>query len=100
MWVLRRPMPVSSVVRSTAISPVDREGWAGSTASCPERLRVFASKLPPTVSGHNTTTSPEVTRQPGACARAAPDGCIARASARPAASAATRCPMKESRIRA
>jgi hypothetical protein len=52
------PMPVSSVCSSTFNVPLTAPDWSAAGAISPLSVFVFASKLPPTVSGHNTVTSP------------------------------------------
>jgi hypothetical protein len=51
-------MPVSSVCSSTRSAPRSAPCSPAAVATSPLRLLVFASKLPPTVSGQVTVTSP------------------------------------------
>src|SRR5438874_65945 len=61
MWRSRTAMPVSSVCRSTRSAPLTLPGSAALAVTSPLTLLVRASKLPPTVSGHTTTTSAPLT---------------------------------------
>src|SRR5438067_8642731 len=61
MWRSRTAMPVSSVCRSMRSAPLTLPGSAALAVTSPLTLLVRASKLPPTVSGHTTTTSAPLT---------------------------------------
>src|SRR6188474_2218048 len=71
MCWLRSEIPVSSVFSSTESSPASAV-VAGSTESLPASAVVLASKLPPTVSGHVTRTSPVVVVHERLCATPIP----------------------------
>ena len=56
MWRSRRPMPVCSFCRSTVSSPFNGSCDPDATVTSPLTAFVFASKLPPTVSGQLIAT--------------------------------------------
>src|SRR5262249_50072986 len=65
---LRKAMPVSSAPRATVSSPARAVPGGSARETFPSREDVLASKLPPTVRGQTTRTSPSVTSQAGASA--------------------------------
>ena len=69
---MRKPIPVSSVRRSTARLPSNAREPLALAVTDPLSAVVFASKLPPIVIGQITRTSPGPTRHVSAATTVAP----------------------------